>query len=51
MFVVGENEVCADCNDENPIVGLDDEDLGDVPVDAAEQGLFGSSDPSSTDIH
>lgn len=48
--MVREHKVCADGNDQHPVVGLDDEDLGHEAVEGAELSLLGRPDPPPTDV-
>lgn len=51
MLVVGKNEVCADRYGQNPVIGLNNEDLSHEAVEIAERGLLGSLDVVFVDIH
>ena len=50
-FVIRQDEVCADGDDEDPVVGLDHEDLRHEAVEAAEAALLRSADVSPVDVH
>lgn len=43
-FVICEDEVGEDGNDQHPVVGLDDENLRHEPVEAAKGFLLGGAD-------
>jgi len=50
LLVIGEDEVGADGDGQDPIVGLQDEQLRHEAVEAAKPGLLGSPDPAPADV-
>jgi len=50
-LVVGKDEICADGNDQDKIVGLDYEDLRHKAVEAAEALLRRVADISPSEVH
>lgn len=50
-LLVRQDKVRVDGDDEDPVVRLDDKDLRQVAVEAAELGLLGRPDPAPADVH
>jgi hypothetical protein len=51
LLMVGEDQICADSNQHNPVVSLDYKDLGHPSVEVAEHVLFWESEAMTGKIH